>query len=239
MNRSAQVNSIDAIDQFRAAFGIFGDEVNQVLSAIRSDLQRFLSWLEHDQLGHWQREIRVRDERVAEAKNELHRCLSATIDPNRTPSCLQEKKLLAIAKQRLEEAERKLAAVRHWIVAVRQAVVDYHARAEPLASAAASDVPKAMAELQRTVSRLTSYIEVAPPSSGQTQAANPNSSAPAASAGAAIPAHDQPQDLAAAPEAATSPEDPHSPDDSTAEGGPAADDGPAADEQATGRKDVP
>ncbi len=143
MNRTAQVNSIDAIDQFRAALGLFGEEIGQVLSALHTDLQRFQHWLEHDQLQHWQREIRVREERLNEAKGDLHRCLAATIDPNRTPSCHQEKKLVAIAKQRLEESERKLAAVKHWIVVVRQAVIDYYARAEPLQTVVSADVPRA------------------------------------------------------------------------------------------------
>lgn len=172
MNRTAQVNSVDAIDRFRAALGLFGEEVGQALSAIRTDLQRFLNWLEHDQLKHWQHEIRVREERVGEAKGDLHRCLAATIDPNRTPSCLQEKKLLAAAKQRLEEAERKLSAVRHWIVVVRQAVIDYHARAEPLATAVAADVPRSMTELARTVARVNAYLELAPPGADQPSASD-------------------------------------------------------------------
>jgi hypothetical protein len=172
MNRTAQVHSIEAIDQFRGALGVFGDEVGQALSAIRTDLQRFQNWLEHDQLTHWQHQIRVREERVAEAKNDLHRCLSATIDPNRTPSCLQEKKLLANAKARLEEAEHKLAAVRHWIQVVRQSIVDYHARAEPLSTVAAADIPRAQAELARTVARLTAYLDVASPAADEPAAAS-------------------------------------------------------------------
>ncbi|MBL9125363.1 MAG: hypothetical protein JNG90_17125 [Planctomycetaceae bacterium] len=163
MNRTAQVNSIDAIDQFRAAFMLFGEEVGQALSAIHTDLQRFQNWLEHDQLKYWQREIRVREERLNEAKGDLHRCLAATIDPNRTPSCYQEKKLVALAKERLEVAERKLAAVRHWVVVVRQAIIDYHARAEPLATAVSADIPRGATELLRTVARLHAYLAAAPP----------------------------------------------------------------------------
>ena len=193
MNRTAQVHSIEAIDQFRGALGVFGDEVGQALSAIRTDLQRFQNWLEHDQLTYWQHQIRVREERVAEAKNDLHRCLSATIDPNRTPSCLQEKKLLANAKARLEEGERKLAAVRHWIQVVRQSIVDYHARAEPLSTVAAADIPRAQAELARTVARLTAYLDVAPPSADE----------PATASGAAQAGSD-----AAAPQAPLSTEPP-------------------------------
>ena len=172
MNRTAQVNSIDVIDHFRGALNLFGEEVGQALSAIHTDLQRFQHWLEHDQLKYWQREIRVREERLNEAKADLHRCLAATIDPNRTPSCHQEKKLVAIAKQRLEESERKLAAVKHWIVVVRQAVVDYHARVEPLSTVVTADVPRAAAELARTVARLVAYLEVAPPSSEQSDASS-------------------------------------------------------------------
>jgi hypothetical protein len=204
MSRTAQVNSIDAIEQFRASLGVFADEVGQVLSALRTDLQRFQNWLEHDQLKYWQHQIRIREERVAEAKNDLHRCLSATIDPNRTPSCLQEKKLLAAAKTRLEEAERKLAAVRHWIQVVRQAVADYHARSEPLASVAAADVPRAQAELARTVERLNAYLELAVPTSEASASAASTSTPPTAAPPTAAPPTAAP--TAAPPESQSSPE---------------------------------
>jgi len=163
MQGSAQVQSLAAIDAFRAALAHFGDEAGQALSNLRMDVQRFVEWLEHDQLIHWQHEIRRREERVAEAKNDLHRCLSATIDPRRTPSCYQEKKVLAAAKARLEEAEEKLAAVRRWIPQVQQAVFQFLARTQPLADALASDLPSAIAHLRAIVGRLEEYLAVEPP----------------------------------------------------------------------------
>jgi hypothetical protein len=163
MGSSAHVKSIEAIEQFRAGLGQFGDEVGQALATIRADVQRFVQWLEHDQLSHWQHEIRVREERVAEAKGDLHRCLSATIDPRRTPSCLQEKKVLEAAKRRLEEAQQKLIAVRRWIPIVRQAAFDYSMRAEPLAGAIAGDLPRANAFLLRSLERLEAYLDLKPP----------------------------------------------------------------------------
>ena len=163
MNQAAEVKSLDALEQLRVALVLFRHEAEGALGTIRSELSRFVDWLEHDQLAHWQHEIRSREERVGEAKADLHRCLAATIDPHRTPSCYQEKKVLAAAKERLEDAERKLRLVRHWIPIVRQAAFEYTARAEPLASALSSDVPTAAAFLSRSIDRLVAYQQVAPP----------------------------------------------------------------------------
>lgn len=163
MTRSANVNSIAALERFRAALARFADESTQGLSAVDTQVRRFLEWLEHDQLKHWKHQIRVREDRVAEAKSDLHRCLAATIDPHRTPSCYQEKKVLEQAKRSLEEADRKLAAVKRWIPIVAQAVTDYHARAECFATVLAQDVPRAKAHLDRSLAALNDYLSTAAP----------------------------------------------------------------------------
>lgn len=163
MTRSADVRSLDALEEFRGALSMFRHEADQALGTIRSELGRFVDWLEHDQLAHWKEQIRRRENRVAEAKNDLHRCLAATIDPHRTPSCYQEKKALDAAQRRLEEAEHKLARVRHWIPIVRQAAFEYCARSEPLASTLASQLPAASAFLNRSVERIMAYQNLAMP----------------------------------------------------------------------------
>ncbi|HEY2841950.1 MAG TPA: hypothetical protein VGJ26_22515 [Pirellulales bacterium] len=163
MSGAANVHSIEALDRFRAALVSFGEGADLSLTMIRMELDRFVDWLEHDQLKYWQHEIRLREDRVGEAKTDLHRCLAATIDAGRTPSCYQEKKALELAKRRLEEAQEKLAAVRRWIPPVRQAVLEYRMRAEPLASALLGDVPKAVLLLQRLTAQLASYLELSAP----------------------------------------------------------------------------
>ncbi len=160
MSPGAHVNRIDAIDQFRAAWCAFGDELGQALAGAQTELQRFVEWLEHDQVAYWKQEIRVREAALAEAKSDLHRCLAATIDPNRTPSCYQEKKIVARAKERLEEAHEKLEAVRRWIPLVHQAVFEYRRRVEPLDSALATLVPEGKRYLEQAARRLHAYLEV-------------------------------------------------------------------------------
>jgi len=166
MNRSANVQSIEALDRFRAALASFAQGTDLGLTMIRMEIDRFVDWLENDQLKYWQSQIRQREDRLNEAKTDLHRCLAATIDADRTPSCYQEKKLVELAKRRLEEANEKLAAVRRWIPPVRQAVLEYRMRAEPLASALLGDLPKATLLLERLAQQLVSYLELAAPTGG-------------------------------------------------------------------------
>jgi hypothetical protein len=209
MPAGAHVKSIEALEGFRASLGIFGEDVEQALEAAQVVIARFMNWLEHDQLAYWRHQIRVRDNRLAEAKAELHRCLSATIDPRRTPSCYQEKKCLEAAKRHLDEAEIKLAAVRRWIPIIRKAIFEYRLKVEPLESAVASDVPRGMAFLKSSVERLEAYLNIAPPGA---QPASQGDASPNAQAGSM-----------ALPTAATAPakaDTSEAPEDATAPGQP-------------------
>ena len=163
MRREAHVKSIEALEGFRAVLYLFGDDVGQALDSIQSEIQDFVEWLEVEQIKFWRAEIRNRENKVAEAKADLHRCLSATIDPHRTPTCYQEEKILDAAKKRLNEAEDKLAtgaagspscAGRHRI--------SHEGRAPR--SAVSSDLPVAAASLASSVNRLHEYLSIAPPS---------------------------------------------------------------------------
>jgi len=162
MSPNVRVQSIEGLEQFRAALVIFTDQAGQSLATVRADAERFLNWL-GEQFKYWQRQIRVRDEQLAEAKSDLHRCLSATVDAHHVPSCHQEKKLVTLAKRRLEEAEEKLSAVKRWMTIVEEAILDFQAHSEPLGSALALDMPKALAEMDRSIARLIEYTQVAPP----------------------------------------------------------------------------
>jgi hypothetical protein len=200
MRAGAHVNSIEALEHFRAALCVFGDEVGQSLATIQSEIQDFVTWLEHDQMLLWRKEVRLREDKVGEAKTDLHRCLAATIDANRTPSCYQEKKALDIAKHRLQEAEASLAAVRRWIPIVRQAVLEYGLKVEPLRSAVAADLPLATAFLGASVSRLVEYLRVAAPTAAPV-AAKRDATEATASPSIALPACERAarQDDTAAP----------------------------------------
>jgi hypothetical protein len=160
MSSGARVQSVDALERFRAALGVFREEAGVALGEVSAELTRFSDWLEHDQLDYWKQELRRREDQVVEARLELSRCLSATLDPERTPSCHDEKKRLQRAKERVVAAETRLGAVRHWIGQVRQAIVEYRGRTEALAAALESDLPVAAAQLDRLMARIDDYLSV-------------------------------------------------------------------------------
>jgi hypothetical protein len=166
MSSAARVQSIDALERFRAALGIFAEEAGIALGEVSAELARFLDWLEHDQLDYWKHELRRREDLVVEARLDLSRCLSTSLDPERTPSCHDEKKRLQRAKERVVAAEGRLAAVRHWIGQVRQAAIEYRGRTEGLTTTLDSEIPQAAAHLDRLIARIGEYWSVEVPTSG-------------------------------------------------------------------------
>ena len=69
MAKGARVSSIDVIRRFRATLCTFIEEASMALGEAQAEVQRTLWWLQHDQVRHWQRQIRRRSEKVAQAKS--------------------------------------------------------------------------------------------------------------------------------------------------------------------------
>jgi hypothetical protein len=166
MSQSAHVRSIEAVERVQAALVQFGEEAQQALDEVRMELDRFVEWLTHDQTEYWKSEVRRCEAKLAEAKVDLHRARSATIDPEHTPSCLQEQKVLDTAKRRLESTEEKLKRVRAWIPIVQQAVQDYQSQSAPLVNDLTYELPRAITFVRQLVARLEDYAALAPPSTG-------------------------------------------------------------------------
>ena len=60
-------------------------------------------------------------------------------------SCIEEKKALERAKRRLQEAETKVEAIAHWVVAVEKAVNEYRGSRSQFGNWLEVDFPKAVA----------------------------------------------------------------------------------------------
>ncbi|MDZ4780005.1 MAG: hypothetical protein SGJ19_07120 [Planctomycetia bacterium] len=163
MNGSANVGSIAALDRFRADLLRFAQASGQTLEEVQAEANRFVDWLEHEQTAFWKQELRRCEAKVAEAKVDLLRARAATIDPEHTPSCLQERKVLEAAQRRLVATEEKLQRVRRWIPVVRQAVDDYRMQMAAFVNSLTCDVPRAVSRLRQLAERLHEYAAVAIP----------------------------------------------------------------------------
>jgi hypothetical protein len=160
MSESANVKSIDAIREFRAALVTFAEEGRSALDAVEFDINRTIQWLRHEQPAFWQRQVRVRTDEVNRAQSDLYRKQAST--EGQRLSHVDERRALARAQQRLEEANRKLAAVRRWAQALEHEADLYRGQVQPLARLIDSGVPATVARLDRAAQRLEEYFAIAP-----------------------------------------------------------------------------
>ena len=163
MATSARVTSVQAIADFKVALLGFCQEAKEVLATIEMEIRRTMDWVERDQLPFWQREIRNRQEEVAQAKADLFRKQLTRIS-GQNPDYLEERKALRFANSRLEEAEDKVQICRSWANRqLTQAVDEYEGPARQLAGMVEGNPPPIVIYLDRIIGSLEAYLEVGTP----------------------------------------------------------------------------
>ncbi len=161
MGASANILSIQALEDLKAALGRFGGEVQESLTAAAQEIQRTLDWL-IERHNHWQAEVRRRQEIVARARQALAACQeSGHYDPNtgrsHVPDCSAQQNALFQAQERLREVEAELRNVQRWTRQMQQAVTDYQRQGQRFAVLLNNDLPKAQAFLGRKRDDLERY----------------------------------------------------------------------------------
>lgn len=160
MSSSASVNSFDALAEAKAAIDWFIREAVAAIAESDAELQRTLGWLDREALPHWDREIKRRQEEVAQARSEFYR-QQLIANPN-TPTALQQRKAWDRAKARLEEAYEKQRATRRWLIHWERELALYKGQVTPLSDALSHDLPAATAKIQRLIEVLEQYAAIRP-----------------------------------------------------------------------------
>ncbi len=73
MSRSANVQSVQTLKDFKNAMITFAEDARNALSGVDMDLRRMRDLLERDQLGYWQAQVKRRKEELMQARADLHR----------------------------------------------------------------------------------------------------------------------------------------------------------------------
>lgn len=162
MSGQAEVHSIEALKDFRAALSLYGEDALAALGAVEAEVRRTIAWLHQDRPIYWREQIKRRRERVASARADLFR-LSLQKTPERHPSLAEAKDRLRVAQVALADAETRLTLVRKWQSALQQAILEYHGSIQRLKDLAAVDVPRGATLLARIVEALEAYLRVQPP----------------------------------------------------------------------------
>ena len=121
-------------------------------------MRRSLEWILELQPAYWKNEVRRREHVVNEAKNDLHRARLRTLPGGGTPSCMEERKALNQAQQRLAHAHEKVQLVKHWARLLEHEAAEYTGRAMQLDTLLDSTVPRALTFLDRATAQLELYV---------------------------------------------------------------------------------
>jgi len=163
MSRPVKVKSIDAVEGLSAALARFQEEAAAALTDLQLQVHRAADWIHDDRRNYWADQVRRGWERVAQAKTELEQARTYRRIAEHQPACREERKALEIAKRRLQNAEEKVEAVRHWTRVLDRAMVDYRGGIAPLARWLEIDLPTATAALKRMGRSLESYVALETP----------------------------------------------------------------------------
>jgi hypothetical protein len=169
MAEKAQITSVEAIESFRAKLIEFLGQARPVLDEIGNEATRTRLWLQNDQRMFWEHQSRLRGRRLEEAKQELF---------NARLSQLQEATALHyMAVQRtqraVQEAEGKLGVLKKWDRELENRAAPLMKQVAQLQGFIATDMTRAVAYLDRTLTTLDAYRSVAPAPRDQTAATKP------------------------------------------------------------------
>src|SRR5271156_444815 len=71
MATQAKINSVDALEAFRASLIVFLNKTHSALDASSDEIRRTRAWIQHDRRTYWENETRRRARTLAQAEQEL------------------------------------------------------------------------------------------------------------------------------------------------------------------------
>ena len=131
MSRSANVQSVQTLKDFKVAMITFAEDARNALSGVDMDCRKMRDFLERDQLGYWQAQVKRRNEEVMQARSDLHR-RKISQQGSDAVSDTEQKEALREAMRRLRVAEEKVALIKRLIPQLHHAIAEYHSHSQPL-----------------------------------------------------------------------------------------------------------
>jgi hypothetical protein len=155
---TANVTSIDALRDFRVALRDYELAVRDVLDCLGVEVSRGVDWVTHDRSQYWPRQSRRAEQKLATARGELEMAQLASLK-NENRSCLQEKKNVELATARLRHCEDQIRLVKRWRHLAEHGSQEHKGKVARLIHYLDSDIPRALAALDRMISSLEQYSE--------------------------------------------------------------------------------
>ena len=161
MSQSANITSLEGLEDFRVSLCAFGDDAKEALVTADMEAHRAVNWL-HEQLKYWQAMVTKCEHQVAEAKIVLNRKKISRFFGHK-PDTTQEEVDVRKALARVKEAEHKVERCRRWGPQLTHALGEYAGPARQLGTALEVDLPRTVATLDRMIEALDAYVKLAVP----------------------------------------------------------------------------
>lgn len=162
MSQSAKVTSIDTLESFRANLVVYMAKAGRVLDDVTDDIARTKVWLQTDRVMYWKKEVRQRQKVLDQANAEL---MTERLADNR--EAIQARRIaVRKAKDKVQEAEERLARVKYWIRHYESAVEAKTKVVHQMRHFLDYDLKKALAYLEGTSKSLIEYAEIRPAAGG-------------------------------------------------------------------------
>ena len=158
MSNAANVTSLDALRQFQSELRRYEVSVRSILESLTGQAHRAQDWIEHDRAKYWPREAMKAEDRIAEARADLQRAKMAALE-GQHKSCLDEKKAVERAVNRLRLCEEKVRVTKHWRNQMRHKSEEFSGKMARMQNYLDNDLPRAQAALGRVIAALEKYTE--------------------------------------------------------------------------------
>ena len=163
MSGSANIRSLDAIREFRAALIVFLQQVGDALLSLNEQVFVAVDWVENERPRFWDREVLRGYDDVAETRIALETNRMRKEGFGHRPSLAEEKKALETAKRRLAYCQQKVEIVKQTGISLRHEADEFLGRLSTLQRAVEADLPKMIGMLERMLLSLEAYSETAEP----------------------------------------------------------------------------
>lgn len=155
MADQARISNLDAIESFRSALIVFISKTRQALDAAQDAVKKTRGWLQTEQPAYWASQIKLRQNRLDQAQQELMSARMSEFVDNPAAQQMTVRK----ARAALEEAQSKMERTKHWARDFDRNVDPMARKLDSLRDFVDTDLAKAVAYLVEIQKILDAYNE--------------------------------------------------------------------------------
>ncbi len=156
MGKTARIINSEAVAMLGRALFKLDENVRRTLDDLDVQVRRAALWFEQDRHFYWKAETRRSFDRISEARVALEQARSKKLGDHE-PTCYVERKALARAKERSEEVQTRVKQLRGAMPGLNRAVAEFQGTIVRLRSWFETDLPRALAALERMQDALEAY----------------------------------------------------------------------------------